>query len=397
MDQTLRAAGDGFTPNTIPIQESIDRLADDGGGTLIIPGGKFLSGAIFLKPKVNLHLERDAVLLGSPNIDDYPLMPTRIEGATNLWRPALLNAYNCDNLRISGQGTIQGGGKAYWDEFWRQRKANPNVTNLAVHRPRNIFMRDSRNVSIGGIALRDSGFWNLHLYRCQNVNIDSLDIRTPPMSPSTDGIDIDSCQDVNITHCYISVDDDNIAIKGTKGPLADQDKDSPANERIHIANCTFGHGHAAVTLGSEACHVKGVLVENCKIEDPHGLAENNSWCNTCLVKMKIRPDTPHHFEDIHFRNISMKTIGNFISIEPWMQFFNLRGLPEPSQLVENITVENVTGNAEAFGTIAGPPKSTIRHITLRNIDLKLKYPEVKIEKVQGLKIQNLMINGRSLG
>jgi alpha-L-rhamnosidase len=396
MDQTLRAAGDGSTLNTAAIQSAIDHLTQKGGGTLIIPPGRFLSGAIFLKPRVNLHLEKGAVLLGSPNIDDYPTMPTRIEGATNVWRPALLNAFNCDNLRITGQGTVQGGGKPYWDEFWRQRKLNPDVTNLAVHRPRNIFIRDSQNVSITTISLRDSGFWNLHLYRCRNVNLDNLDIRTPPMSPSTDGIDIDSCQDVEIANCYISVDDDNIAIKGTKGPLADQDKDSPANERIHIVNCVFGHGHAAVTLGSEACHVKGVLVENCKIEDPQGLAENNSWCNTCLVKMKVRPDTPHHYEDIHFRNIILKTIGNFISIEPWMQFFNLKGHPEPSQLVENITVENVTGDAEAFGTIAGPPKSTIRNLTLRNIDLNLKKPDVMIEKVQQLKFENVRINGKPL-
>ena len=117
------------------------------------------------------------------------------------------------------------------------------MTNLAVERPRNIFIRDSRNVRVSGILLRESGFWNLHLYRCQNVTIENVDIRTPPMSPSTDGIDLDSCQDVTVIGCYISVDDDNIAIKGTKGPLADKDKDSPANERIRIVNCTFGHGH----------------------------------------------------------------------------------------------------------------------------------------------------------
>jgi alpha-L-rhamnosidase len=393
MTVTLKAVGDGKILNTIGIQQAIDELAREGGGALVIPPGKFLSGAIFLKPGVSLHLEKDAVLLGSTNVEDYPGMPTRIEGATNFWRPALLNAFDCDHLRITGEGTIQGGGKPFWDEFWRRRKADPNVTNLAVERPRNIFIRDSNDVVIRGISLRESGFWNLHLYRCRNVTVEHVDIRTPAMSPSTDGIDIDSCQDVTIRGCYISVDDDNIAIKGTKGPLADQDKDSPANERIHIVNCTFGHGHAAVTLGSEACHVKGVLVENCRIEDPAELASANSWCNTCLVKMKIRPDTPHHYEDIHFRNVTLNTIGNFISIEPWMQFFSLKGHAEPSQLVENITVENVSGAARGFGIVAGPPRCTIRNVTLRNIDLKLDKPEVTIEKVQGLAIQNVKING----
>src|SRR3954452_3134324 len=117
------AIGDGATLNTQAIQKAIDQLAAS-GGTVIIPEGKFLSGAIFLKPGVNLHLEKDAVLLGSTNIDDYPSMPTRIEGHTQVWRPALVNAARCDHLRIPGEGTIRGGGKPYWDAFWTRIKAD---------------------------------------------------------------------------------------------------------------------------------------------------------------------------------------------------------------------------------------------------------------------------------
>jgi polygalacturonase len=386
------AVPDGATINTRAIQSAIDQLAQDGGGTLGIPAGKFLTGSIFLKPGVNLHLDSNAVLLGSTNLEDFPSIPTRIEGATHVWRPAIVNAHNCDNFQITGQGTIQGGGKIFWDEFWRRRKADPAVTNLAVERPRNIFIRDSQNVRVSGISMRESGFWNLHLYRCRNVTIEGVDIRTPPMSPSTDGIDLDSCQDVTVVGCYISVDDDNIAIKGTKGPLADKDKDSPANERIRIVNCTFGHGHGVVTLGSEACLVDGVLVENCKVEDPPDVG--NAAVQTCLVKLKVRPDTPQHYQNIHFRNIALNTIGSVISIEPWTQFFNLKGQAEPAQRIENITVENVSGRASEFGRIAGPPKCTIRNVSLRNLDLTLRKTEVPIESVQGLAIQNCLINGK---
>src|SRR4051812_6889161 len=105
------AVGDGTTLNTQAIQKAIDQLAEKGGGTVVLPAGRFLTGAIFLKPAVNLHLEKDAVLLGSASIDDYPSMPTRIEGHTQVWRPALVNADQCDDLRITGEGTIQGGGK----------------------------------------------------------------------------------------------------------------------------------------------------------------------------------------------------------------------------------------------------------------------------------------------
>jgi alpha-L-rhamnosidase len=385
------ANADGTTLCTAAIQQTIAAAASAGGGNVVLPRGTYLSGAIFLKPGVNLRIEKDAILLGSTNIDDYPPMPTRIEGHTQIWRPALVNADKCDGLRITGGGTIQGGGKPYWDAFWSRYKADKKTKNLDVDRPRNVFIRDSSGVVVSGVSLRESGFWNLHLYRCQNATIENVDIRTPPGAPSTDGIDVDSCQDITIRGCYISVDDDNIAIKGSKGPLADKDEQSPAVERIHITGCTFAHGHGAVTLGSEACHVKGVLVEDCKVEPDPGSA--NAAHRTILVRLKLRPDTPQHYEDLHFRNITLSGRADLISIAPWTQYFDLRGQPEPSQLVENVTIENVTGAAGGFGQIAGPRKAIIRNITLKDIDLRLENPKVKIEKVDDLKVENVKING----
>jgi polygalacturonase len=385
------AVGDGLTLNTHAIQKTIDQLADTGGGTVVVPAGKFLSGAIFLKPGVNLLLEKDAVLLGSVKIDDYPSMPTRIEGHTQVWRPALVNADKCDHLQITGEGTIQGGGKPYWDAFWTRIKADPKTKNLDVDRPRNIFIQDSKDVLVSGLFLRESGFWNLHLYRCQNVTIEKMDIRTPPGSPSTDGIDVDSSQDVTIRSCYISVDDDDIALKGSKGPLADQDKDSPAVERIHITDCTFGYGHGAVTLGSEACIVKDVLVENCKVEDNPEAAKATN--HNILARLKLRPDTPQHYQDIHFRNITIQSSGTLISIEPWTQYFDLQGHEPPSQMAEDITLENITGSAGGFGAIAGAKNAAVRNIVLKDIDLTLKNAKVTIKKVEGLKVEDFKING----
>ena len=111
------AVGDGVTLNTAAIQKAIDSLAANGGGTLVIPKGEFLSGAIYLKPGVNLHLDQGAVLKGSTNIADYPELMTRIEGHFEVWIPALVNASNVNHLRITGEGTIAGGGQPFWDEF----------------------------------------------------------------------------------------------------------------------------------------------------------------------------------------------------------------------------------------------------------------------------------------
>jgi alpha-L-rhamnosidase len=381
------ALADGKTIDTVAIQGAINKVYEGGGGTVIVPAGRFLTGALFLKPKVNLTIQAGGVLLGSTNINDYPAMPTRIEGHTQVWRPAIINASGCDNLQITGSGTLQGGGKPYWDAFRAAIKANPKTKNLDVDRPRNMFIADSKNVLISGISLRDSGFWNIHLYRCQHVTIEGVDIRAGDHSPSTDGIDVDSSQDVAIHGCYISDNDDNIALKGTKGPLADQDTGSPAVEHIRVSDCTFGHGNGILTLGSEASHVRDVIVENCKIE---GTESNH------VLTIKLRPDTPQHYEDIHVRNIQDNAPGTLINLAPWTQYFDLGGHAPPDQLVENVSISNVTGSTTGFGRIEGPAHSVVRDITLENIDLKVSKPGAIIKNVQGLKLENVKLNGLAL-
>ena len=149
-----------------------------------------------------------------------------------------------------------------------------------------------------------------------------------------------------------------------------------------------------MTLGSEACHVKGVLVEDCTVGDAP--EAGGATHRTVLVRLKLRPDTPQHYDDLHFRNITLHCRGDLISIAPWTQYFDLQGQPEPAQLVENLTVENVTGTAAGFGRIAGPAKATVRNITLKDVDLKLDNPKVTIKHVEGLKLENVKINGSPL-
>jgi alpha-L-rhamnosidase len=382
---SIAAVGDGVTLNTTAIQNAIDQLAANGGGTLEIPAGEFLTGAIFLKPGVNLHLDKGAVLKGSTNIADYPELETRIEGHFQTWIPALLNASNVDHLRITGEGTIQGGGKPFWDAFWKARAADKNVTNLAVKRPRNIFIRDSKDVQISGVSLRQSGFWNLHLFRCSDVLIENVDIRSTNRAPSTDGIDVDSCQNVTVSGCYISVDDDNVVLKGNKGTSALDDKTIPPDENICITNCTFGMGNSALTLGSEATLVRDVVIENCKLT---GTEKN------CIMKLKLRPDTEQHYENITARDIIVDNpAAQLVSIQPWTQFFDLQGKPAPNQIATNITLENISGTAHEFGVVDGPAKSTVDNLNFKNINVTLKNPAVTVRNVKDLKFDGVIING----
>jgi alpha-L-rhamnosidase len=225
----------------------------------------------------------------------------------------------------------------------------------------------------------------LHLFRCDGVLVENVDIRSTNRAPSTDGIDVDSCQNVAIRGCYISVDDDNIGIKGNKGTSALDDKTVPPNEHIRISGCTFGLGNSALTLGSEATLVRDVVIENCKLT---GTEKN------CVLKLKLRPDTEQHYENITARNITVDNpAAQLVSIQPWTQFFDLQGRPAPDQLATNITLENITGTLHDFGLVNGPAKSTVANLAFRNINVTLKNPAVAVRNVKDLKFDNVTING----
>jgi polygalacturonase len=381
---TFGAIGDAATLNTAAIQSSIDHAAASGGGTVVIPKGVFLSGSIFLKPGVNLHLDQGAVLKGSTNISDYPLCPTRIEGHATTWIPALINADGIDHLQIAGPGTLDGSGKPFWEEFWRRRAADKATKNLDVPRPRLMFLKDCHDLSVSHLTLKNSGFWNLHLYRCDNAAISALDISAPPHSPSTDGIDIDSCQNVTVRDCHISTDDDCIALKGSKGPDADKDSESPPVSNIHVTGCTMAMGNAILTCGSEATYIHDIEVDHC----------NALPTNSCMLRLKLRPDTPQRYENISVHDIHLDGPGKIISIEPWNQYFDLKGHAPPNSIVRNITVSNVTGSFGSFGIIHGHPHGDISHITLKNINVQLDDGQLKLGPVTDLVIKDVIINGK---
>ncbi|MDF9798690.1 polygalacturonase [Catalinimonas alkaloidigena] len=131
---------DSTVLQTAMIQMVIDEAHSNGGGVVIIPQGTFLSGALFFKPNTHLHISEGAVLKGSDNIADYPKMPSRMEGQSLEYFPALVNAYGVDGFTISGKGTIDGNGLKYWKAFWQRREEDPECTNLEVSRPRLVFI-----------------------------------------------------------------------------------------------------------------------------------------------------------------------------------------------------------------------------------------------------------------
>lgn len=384
---THGAVGNGTVLNTKAIQRVIDECAQAGGGTIVIPKGVFLSGAIFLKPGVDMELQEDGVLKGSTNIEDYPKISTRIEGHFEPWRAALLNGDKVDNLRISGKGTLDGSGEPFWKLFYSRRSANPKTTNLNVERPRLVFIQNSHDVKISGINFTNSAFWNLHLYRNQDVVVDNCRFRAPSgtvpnnHAPSSDGIDVDSSQDITISNCFFSVGDDDIALKGSKGPFALDDKDSPPVERIRIFNCIFEAGGGVVTCGSEATIVRDVNVEHCTAR------------GTNVLRLKLRPDTPQQYENITLNDIIMEGSATLLSVAPWTQYFDLKGQAPPKSLIRNISITNIKGSGNSLGAIKGNPDTDFGSFTIKNVDLQLRNTNFIHPNFDGLKLENVVVNG----
>ncbi len=383
------AVAGGETINTAAIQRAIDTAAGKGGGTVVVPAGVFRSGSIFLKQGVALHLAEGAVLKGSENIEDYPKRTTRIEGHFEPWRLALVNAQNLTGVRISGPGKLDGSGPVYWRAYWQRRKENPKCTNLEVERPRLVFIDRCTDVRLENTALQDSGFWNLHLYRCRDVVVENVRITLPGATrelrgPSTDGIDIDSSQNVAVRKCYISTHDDNIALKGSKGPFAAQDADSPPVENILVEDTEVGDGNGLITCGSEATIVRKVTVRNCVLSG-----------DATLLTLKLRPDTPQHYEHITLDGIRLAGRGRLLNVAPWMQFFDLQGQPPPSRQVNDIVLKNITGSYRMLGALNGNAGDVLRDITLENIDVQLAEERFRLGPVENLVLKNVKVNGKA--
>jgi hypothetical protein len=250
------AKGDGKTLDTAAIQRAID-AAMPVGGTVVFDAGTYLSGSIFIKKNVTLRLDKGVTILGSQSLADYPMMPSRIAGIEMTWPAALVNIYKQQNATLTGEGTIDGDGKVFWDSYWTLRKGyEPRglrwASDYDARRPRLVQIFDSSDIHIGGgLLLRRSGFWTLHICYSHDITVDQLTIRNNEggRGPSTDGIDIDSSRHILVAHADIAVNDDALCLKS--GRDFDGLRVNRPTEDVVIRDSIVRDGAAGVTFGSE--------------------------------------------------------------------------------------------------------------------------------------------------
>lgn len=371
--------------HTKEIQALIDTAYDNGGGVIVVPTGTYMTGSLFFKQGVNLYVAEGGVLKGSDDISDYEVKMTRIEGESCLYFSALINADGIDGFTMAGPGTIDGNGLRSWKAFWLRRKWNNKCTNKDEQRPRLVYISNCSNVLIADLHLINSHFWTTHIYKCDHVKYLNCYIFSPvkPVkAPSTDAIDIDVCTDVLVKNCYLEVNDDSVVLKGGKGPWADTAEENGSNERIIVEDCVYGFCHGCLTCGSESVHNRNIIVRRIKVNSGHNLL----W-------LKMRPDTPQRYEYITIENVEGK-ITNFININPWTQFFDLKGREDiPLSYAEHIIMKDCRCECTTYFNVKkNDEQYRLSEFEFENLEIKAENDGFMWDVIENVSVKNVLVS-----
>jgi polygalacturonase len=396
---TYGATGDGKTLNTHAIQTAIDACSP--GGVVRVPAGVFLCGAIFLKSEMTLHLDEGAVLLGSLDALDYPLMKYRFEGRETNCYASLINTPAANGARwrditIDGPGTINANGSA----LRRQELAE-----AAGKLGRAVCIRDTDGVYLKGITVRQSPFWCVHLVYCTAVSVNGVGIHTRydeagrkyPGIVNGDGLDPDSCRDVFIFNCEIASEDDCIALKS--GRDAEGRAVGIPTENVRISHCRFTHGFG-VAMGSEMSGgLRNVLVEDCVFQDTFSLAS-----------VKAIRGRGNVIENITYRDCTLTNQDQELHDSQYSrgalyvdQFYGdaksdphqARPKDERTPLIRNVLFQNITLDTVAGNAIylAGLPESPLENIRLENVTAIGRHGFIA-NNVNGLVLNKVSVEAR---
>ena len=395
---TFGAIADGATLATEAIAKAIDACHRSGGGRVVVPAGTFLTGAIHLKSNVNLHVSDGATLLFSTDPAQYlPVVLTRFEGQECMNYSPFIYARDCENIAVTGTGTLDGG--ATWDNWWswvtpsgpdaqalQQMAADGVPVEERVfgdgHHLRAAFIETQSccNVLIEGVTILRSPFWEVHPVLSRNVTVRGLHIDS--RGPNNDGVNPESSQYVHIHDCTFNCGDDCIAIKSGKG--ADGLRINVPSENILIENCTLNIRYGAITIGSEMTGgVRNVFVRNCTIGSP------NLYFGLYIKTNSVRGGFA---ENIYLRDLE---ISNLTKEVVSCNFYRSEGDVGPlTPRVRNVELRNVNvGHARNAFSIFGYPRSPIQDFRLIDCTYTSIDAASSIQDTQ-LTFQNFHVNGQ---
>lgn len=393
------AIADGKTLNSAAFARAIEACNKAGGGRVLVPPGKYLTGAVYLKSNVNLHLEEGATLLFSTDPADYPIVFTRWEGMELMNYSALLYAYGEKNIAITGKGVLDG--QASYENWWAWNKGKPsmqvNARNLLHEynhaqkdpkqrifgdghylRPNFIQPYNCKNILISGVKVLNSPMWNINPVLCENITIE--DVTIIGHGPNNDGVDPESCKNVLIRNCYFDTGDDCIAIKSGR------DEDGrriarPAENHI-IEGCEMKEGHGGVVIGSEVSGgAKNIYAINCKMNSPN---------LDRILRIKTSSSRGGIIENIFMKDIEVGTYKEAAVL--CSMFYEQPGNFMPT--IRNIWVENMNvADGGKYGVFINAYKeSPVQHLRMVNCTINGVNIPQQIDYATGTVYENVIIN-----
>lgn len=385
--------------NTDAIHRAIEAASKAGGGKVIIPKGKWLTGPIHLMSNINLHLEKGAEVVFSTNRDDYlPVVLQRHEGVEALNYSPLIYAYKLENIAITGEGVFNGQGKPWWDWF-EEHGAPPRATaaklplsrrhfgksaGMEGMRPGFMVLWESKNILVEGITLNDTPFWNVHLVYSENVIV--RDIRVNSLeSPNGDGIVVDSSKNVLLEYNHLETGDDAVVIKSGMNEDGLQINIPTENVVVrHFKAINVRTGSGGVVFGSETSGgIRNVYVHNGFFDG----ADRG-------IRFKTERGRGNTIENIYVRDIEMKNI-TFEAINV-NTFYTGPGAMGPSPAVRNIFIRNVAVDKVPTGiSFIGLPEKWLENINLENITIKNADVGARFNRVKDLNLKNVNISSKS--
>lgn len=442
----LGAINDGSALTTEAIQTAIDKISEQGGGTVLIPNGVYLTGPIVLKSNVRLYTEHNALVIFSPDFSLYPVRDASFEGLDTRRCQSPISAFNAENIAICGSGTFNGSGDAWrpvkkqklTGAQWKKKVAEggvvsedgkmwyPDSAAIYAHslcedqnvpvglttdeewnaiqsflRPVMLNFIGCKNILLEGVCFENSPAWNLHPFMCENMVLSNLTVRNPWYSQNGDGVDIESCKNVIVTNCSFDVGDDAICMKSGKNE--DGRRRGVPAENILVDNCTVYHGHGGFVVGSEMSGgVKNVAVSNClfigtdvglrfkSTRGRGGIVENifiNNICMNAIPQEALLFDLFYGGKGAGEETDEEIAARMGVAVPP---------VDETTPQFRNITIENVICNgAKRAIYFNGLPEMPIQNVTLNNIRMTAT-EGATFNKTENISIDNVIVNGKEV-
>jgi polygalacturonase len=431
---------DGVTLNTDAFAKAIESLAQKGGGQLVVPAGLWLTGPIKLKSNIDLHLDRGALVEFSGDHKLYPLTVINLKGEKEVDSTSPISAENADNIAITGEGIIDGGGDAWrpikkgklsdgdWkallksggvlsekgDTWFPSREVKDGEKIVAplvrsgslktedyepAHqflRPKMVRLIGCERVLIEGVTFQNPPNWTLNPVLCEDVSVLNVQVRNAPTAQNSDALDLESCRRAIIRNCTFDVGDDGICLKSGKDGAGR--RIGVPTEDVLIEGCTVYHAHGGFTIGSEMSGgIRNIRVDNCTFMGTDiglrfkstrgrgGVVEKIAISN---IRMTDIPGDAINFNLFYGGKSPLEGSGGNVET-------NLPPVSEKTPQFRDISIENVIcrGARKAI-VLEGLPEMPIRDITLRNVSISAQ-EGVSVTDAEKISFENVRVENKT--